>query len=391
VDTADVSHIVYVESNIAQPDKNSILVIRYHSGDISPIQPISSFPTGGSGSSDLTDSGVLDADQQVIVNADRTLLFAVNQGSDTIAVFHILSNGDLEAVDGSPFPSGGKGPASLGLVGDTLVVANKAQDGIRDLSTTAPNYTSFTVQSSGALEPVTGSTISLPEGSSPTHALALADDRLIIGTEEAGPLVALRVDAEGRLAHGPNSPLDPDSEIFGSGFPAPKEFALGLGAVPSSHLLYIAMPTVPALATYSYSASGRLRFISSVPVAGSFLPCWVQITQDGRWLYTSNAATDSLTVFDIHTNQVRPRQIQTVALEGPGNPWNIKLDPSDGVLFSLTPRDTLSVPLGEGNTLHALTIGSDGKLTETSSSPLKLPVPPDANPQGLAVIPGQSP
>jgi hypothetical protein len=40
----------------------------------------------------------------VIVNRDHTLLFAVNGGSDTIAVFHINGDGTLTPVDGSPFP-----------------------------------------------------------------------------------------------------------------------------------------------------------------------------------------------------------------------------------------------------------------------------------------------
>jgi hypothetical protein len=49
-------------------------------------------------------------------------LFAVNSGSDTIAVFHIQGNGALTPVEGSPFPSGGNDPVSLGLNGNTLFV-----------------------------------------------------------------------------------------------------------------------------------------------------------------------------------------------------------------------------------------------------------------------------
>ncbi|MCA1838538.1 MAG: hypothetical protein LC674_07295, partial [Actinobacteria bacterium] len=92
--------------------------------------------------------------------------------------------------------------------------------------------------------------------------------------------------------------------------------------------------------------------------------------------------------YDIHANPVRPRQIQEVELNGSGNPWNIELDPSNKLLFALTPRDTLKVPLGEGNTLHVLQVDDNGTLTEVDSSPLDLPVPEDANPQGLAVVGG---
>src|SRR5205807_849789 len=78
-------------------------------------------------------TGALDADQQVVTNAAHTLLFAVNQGSDTIAVFRIARDGNLHPVKGSPFPSGGHAPTSVGLVGDTLVVANNNQYGVRQL------------------------------------------------------------------------------------------------------------------------------------------------------------------------------------------------------------------------------------------------------------------
>ena len=48
----------------------------------------------------------------------RRLLFAVNGGSNTIAVFHILADGGLRAVEGSPFASRGVNPVGIGLRGD---------------------------------------------------------------------------------------------------------------------------------------------------------------------------------------------------------------------------------------------------------------------------------
>ena len=48
-------------------------------------------------------------------------------------MFRVAPNGALTAVAGSPFPSYGRAPTSLGLAGNTLIVANKAQDGVRNL------------------------------------------------------------------------------------------------------------------------------------------------------------------------------------------------------------------------------------------------------------------
>jgi hypothetical protein len=162
------------------------------------------YPTGGSGSHDLSNSGVLDADQEVITNPQRTLLFAVNSSSDTIAVFHIRAGGGLTPVAGSPFGSNGKAPSSLGLAGSTLIVANKAQDGVRDLRSVPPNYTSFHVRSDGSLGRAMSS-IRVPPGSSPLQAYVTPDHKVLITSEESGVLRAFRIGRRGTLRQGPRS------------------------------------------------------------------------------------------------------------------------------------------------------------------------------------------
>jgi hypothetical protein len=103
-------------------------------------------------------------------------------------------------------------------------------------------------------------------------------------------------------------------------------------------------------------------------------------------LFTANADTNNMSAFDIGSDPSNPRQIQTFGLKGAGNPWNEALDPSDRYVLVITPRDTPKVPAGEGNTIHVLRVGTDGTLSEVDTSPTKLPVPDNANPQGLAVI-----
>jgi hypothetical protein len=381
-----VAAVAYVQSNIAAAGKNSVMMIPYHAGDMRPLA-MSQCSSGGSGSTDLTDSGALDANDQIIVNPRHTLLFSANQGSDTIAVYRIQPNGGLQPVPGSPFPSGGKAPSSLGLSGNTLVVSNKAQDGVRDLSKEAPNYTTFTVAADGKLTPIAGSTINAKPGSSPTDASVPARGGVAFGTEESGPIRSFSISRQGVLTQAPGSPYDPPAQAYAAGFDPAKQFALGVATHPKQNLVYMGLPTIPSLAVYSFSpATGALRFISSTPVQGAYLPCWIQITKDGHWLYTSNADTGNVTVFDI-SSPTKPKQIQTLTYQTPGNPWNIQLSPDDKFLFGITPRDTFKTPPGEGNTAHVMSIGSDGKLTElNAASPVKLPVPAGVNPQGIAVV-----
>ena len=123
------SDYVYVETNIKTPNGNSIAgFVSGPNGQMRPI-PGSPFLTGGAGTQYTgVNVGPSDSDQNIITNRDHTLLFAVNSGSDTIAVFHIGENGALTPVEGSPFPSGGNDPVSLGLSGSTLFVVNKSGD-----------------------------------------------------------------------------------------------------------------------------------------------------------------------------------------------------------------------------------------------------------------------
>jgi 6-phosphogluconolactonase (cycloisomerase 2 family) len=122
------SGVVYVESNIGTPGGNSIFAFRRDSqGNLTPL-PGSPFLTGGTGIFDASlKLGPFDSDQNVIVNPEHTLVFAVNSGSNTIAVFHIRSDGRLSAVEGSPFASGGINPVSVGLKNDC--VANARSEG----------------------------------------------------------------------------------------------------------------------------------------------------------------------------------------------------------------------------------------------------------------------
>ena len=380
---SEPSGVLFVESNQAQPGANSVLGFAFQSGDLRPLS-IQETPTGGSGSTDLSDSGVLDADQQLLVDPNGRLLFAVNQGSDSIAVFRVQDHGELAPVQGSPFPSGGAAPASVGLRGNTLIVANKAQDGVRDLSALAPNYTTFTVGGGGRLTP-TGSTFTAPLGSSPTQAFVVPHRDVVVSTEESGPIRSFELTKSGALVQAPGSPLAPDDSLFPPGFPDSKKFGLGIDGYPSLPLVYINMPTVSKLAVYSVDPSGRLTFIRGLDNAGSVLPCWVLITRDGRFLYTANAGNDTVSAFSL-SDPLNPHQLQTLTLKGKGNPWNLRFDPSQRYLFVNTPRATEVTPPGEGNSLHSLRIGTDGRLSELADSPVPVPVALATQPSGLATV-----
>jgi DNA-binding beta-propeller fold protein YncE len=379
----DVQGVVYVESNIARPNGNSVLALQYReNGDLHPLR-IAEYPTGGAGSADLTDSGVLDADQHLRMYPSRRLLFAVNQGSDTVAVFHVAGDGSLTPVAGSPFPSGGKAPASVGFSGDVAIVANKAQDGVRDLTKVPPTYATFHITPDGALTQF-GATISAPPGNSSTDALVGPDGRFVMSTEEGGPFRAFELGAGG-LTQGANSPLTPDPSIFPPSLDPKLRWGLGISTHPTQKIVYVGMATVHKIAVYTYDDTARLTFVRAVDAPGAMLPCWTLVNDAGTRLYTANAGNNTMSVFDL-TDPLTPKPLQTLKLHDDGNPWDMRFDPTQKMVFLVDPRARMNVPPGAGQGLHTLLINPDGTLTEPSYSPVTLPVALNVNPFGMAVF-----
>jgi hypothetical protein len=385
--TAPFDGTAYVETNSPASDGNAILALRYHGGSLQPLR-IASYPTGGSGSHDLLDRGVLDADQQVVVNARHTLLFAINQSSDTIAAFHIATDGSLQPVKGSPFSSGGTAPGSLGISGDLLVVANKAHDGVRDLRKLSPNYTTFRIQDDGTLRH-TGTTVTEPPRSSPTQVYVAPGGRLVFTTEESGVLRAFALGRDGSLTEAPGSPQPVPTSAFPQGKRFKPVWPAGLSANPRTPgVLYTGFPNLYSIGAYSYAPNGALSYVADAQDPAAVLPCWSVVSRDGRRLYFANAGSDNVSVWDVGSDPRHPRLMQTLKLPGGGNPWNLQLSPDGRFLFVITPRQVAAIAHpGSGNLVHVLAVGPSGKLAELDSSPVSLPVPLGTNPLGLALVP----
>src|SRR4051812_7726448 len=383
---------IYVESNKSGSDANSVLAFRYRGGSISAAQ-VKEYPTGGSGSHDLSNSGALDVEGSVAISPGHKLLFAVNAGSDTIAVFRIANDGSLTPAPGSPFPSQGTAPGSVDYRDGHLFVANKAHDGVRDLRTVTPNYASFAVAASGALTPV-GQPQPAPAGASPTQAFVTPDGKVMMGTDEqgatpraAGLFHSFRIGADGALSNAPGSPYTLSRRILADKTPDQFAWAQGLVALPRPRLVYAGVANLALLVVHSYDKRGRIKFVSSMTVEGASLPCWVELSRDRRFLYTGNAGNNTMSVFDIAADPRHPRQIQTLRLKNRGNPWNFTVDPTGRFIFLVDIRAVgAAVPAGEGNELHTLAIGRDGRLSE-KRSPVPIPVPVGTNPWGIAVAP----
>ena len=398
----------YVLSNRPETGQNTVVAIRYGANGFAPLR-LREYPTKGTGSSHEGLGAPTDGDQQIQVDAKRKLLFAVNQGSDTVAVFHIQEDGGLEPVKGSPFPSGGTGPISIGLSDATVLVVNKGYDGKRKLNDPGM-VAQFQLGEHGTLTPK-GRPIRIDPGAGPPQALVIDRADIVVVPElVTGPYRTLRRSADGTFRAGSTTPVTDEqralgtpiretlAQLLGGADKVPKRLpplpqgTEGLSFHPEQDIMYSAQPPLSLLMVHEFDRSGRLTFVRGVKIQGGFLACWSTVSPDGRWLYVSNAGTHTIAVFDVRDPR-NPLQVQSLMLDGGGgHTFNIHIDSTGKRLFVLDSFEpTLDRP-GLGNQLHVLSIGQGGRLSiPARGSLVRLPVSWDTGVFGLALVPRVTP
>ena len=376
---AGTADVIYLESN--STSGNAIFAYRFNF--ISSPSLISTTPAGGIGVFDATFAlGPFDSDQNLIENATGTMLFAVNSGSNTIAVFKIQANGTLIPVKGSPFASSGSDPVSIGLKDDTLVVVNKDQDPAQNGNLTLPNYTTFKVSRGGELVPVPDSTVSVAYGSSPSQALVASRDDVVFGADFLGGLLqSFSLDPGGHLQQNLPQAL-PNSVFEGQ---AGGHQPLGMRTHPFLPILYVDITPISQVAVYTYDPAGRLSFVRTVPDSGT-APCWAIVDHAGTHLYVTNTGDNSITVYSL-ADPFNPIEIQHFVMANTtGAVFSTVIDHSDDWIYVSSERSSASAT-ASANAFHVLKVASDGTLTEPFP-PTVLPVTGNmpTRAQGIAVF-----
>jgi 6-phosphogluconolactonase len=353
-DSPVVGH-VYVNDNTA-PLNTVAAFDRHLDGSLTPIKG-SPFPTGGGG----TGAGI-GSQGALQLSRDGRYLLAVDAGSDQLSVLKVRPDGTLRPVRGGVVSSGGIEPVSI-AVHDHLVYVANAGDG-------GANYTGFRLLRRGRLRPLPGSTVSLPDGSQPGDVLLSGDGSSLVGTRVGTSLIdSFRVTPAGRLITAPGSPIVAQGPgPFGSEF-----------RPTNPHQLFVSNAhggtdngTVSA---FSVSADGSLDPIGNSPFADfQTAPCWVEISHDGRFLFTTNTASGSISRFAIRDHGAL-RLIGSTPLRGSvaTGPLDARLSPAGGTLWVVD---------GKSNAVSGFAVrGAD--LRELASSPTSLPA--GAAPFGIVV------
>jgi hypothetical protein len=284
---------VYINDNTA-PVNTVAAFNRLADGSLTPV-PGSPFVVGGSG------TGHADASQGSLeLSSDGRYLLAVDAGSNQISVLRIKPDGSLQLAGGSPVASNGVDPVSIAVSGRLVYVANQGPD----VNPGDTNYTGFTLNPGGHLRALPGSTVALPSSSKPGDVLFNGDGSKFVGTRIASSEIdSFTVGDDGLLTSAPGSPFDAQAFTPAQGFGQ-----LGSEFSPTNpDQLFVsdahnaAGGGAPGLvSSFTDAADGTLAPISPSPVKNDGVAsCWVEISQDGAYLFVVNTGSATISSYSI--------------------------------------------------------------------------------------------
>jgi len=288
----------------------------------------------------------------ILTRDEGIRLFAVDAGSNQISVVDV-HNGHL-SLEGV-FPSGGVGPISLSYRDGLLYVLNAANG-----SAASANVAGFKVDDAGDLHPIPGATRLLSTAHpNPAQVQIDPSGRWLLVTEKLNNLIDVYpIHADGSLGARtgfPSTGLYP----FGMAFnPAmPQEFIVddGFGFAGSNG--------TGAVTAYSL-ARGSVRLINGPVADFQLAPCWMVITRDGRFAYTSNPDSHNISGFSIgEEGRISLLNANGLTASTPADtfPLEESLSNNNRFLYVLDSRLLLTPP-GPA-TLSGFRIHHDGSLT----------------------------
>jgi len=266
---------VYTMTNAVEG--NSVLVFRRNQAG--KLWPAGEFATEGLG----TGTG-LGNQGAVILDPANRWLFVVNPGSNDISVFAVDEDG-LTLVDRAP--SNGQQPVSLTFSHNLLYVLNSG-GGVGASDT----ISGFVVAADGKLSAIAGSTRPLSGPSTgPAQIQFNSDGDVLVVTEKATDMIdTYTVDSAG-IPSGPNTQLSVGTTPFGFAFGKRDQLFVSEAAGGA--------PDQSSVSSYVLAEDGELNVVSASAGTTETAACWVVTSNDGRFAYTTNAGSGSVSAYRI--------------------------------------------------------------------------------------------
>ena len=283
--------------------------------------------SGGNGS-----GGGLGNQGGVILADEGEVLLAVNAGSNSISSFNINNNG-LHLK--STVSSGGMTPVSIAQHDDIVFVLNGGGTN---------NISGFKLKDNGKLYPIPNSTRPLSAASTgPAQISFIKGGKVLVVTEKAtNKIITYTVNEYGipGMMHSRNS-----SSATPFGFEKKNGNIFVSEAVGGA-------PGASVLSSYDISNNGIITLIAGSVGAGQSAACWVVITNNGKYAYTTNTASNNISTFDI-TNTGGISVSQAISATTEAGPVDAALSENSKYLY---------VRNGTGKSIQAYTVSNNGSL-----------------------------
>ena len=336
---------VYTLTNAAGGNE----VVAFHRAENGSLTPLGTFATGGNGVGGTLDP--LTSQFAVVLNESHDALFAVDAGSDDITSFRVGAQGALTLA--SRVSSGGTRPNSIAAHGNLVYALNSGNNTV----------SGFRVGGGAQLVALPHSTRALAQGADGAAAIRFTPDgkRPIVSERVSNRLEVFAVRDNGRLSDPVVTPGN-GSASFGFDITARNQ--------------PIVSETQGTLTSYALAANRTLSPITASISTGGNAPCWVTITADGRFAYTTNSASGTLAGYAVdvagHLTRLTPN-----GPTGDSGPGAVPLD-----FDHVGNRFLYTLEAGTG-TIGTFAINADGTLAAHADVPAGAPA---SGMQGLAAF-----
>jgi len=330
--SADGFGAVYTSTNAASG--NAILV--YNRAVDGSLAYQGSYATGGLGS-----GASLGSQSAVILSQNNHWLFVVNAGSNQISTFAVGSKGLTLA---SVVDSGGTYPVSLTTYQDWLYVLNAGGSG---------NIQGFMIADAGWLMPIAGSSQPVSNGgvgAAPGLAQVAfnSDGTTLVVTEKTTSLLDTYPVVNG-VAGAPSTHASAGAVPFGFAF--------------DRHNHAVVSEASGSVSSYLIDANG-FGVISPAVVNSQVAACWIAISKNGKYAYTTNAGSGTISSYTIAGDGSLSLLSAVAGSTGAGSaPVDMAFSNNGAFLYALA------------NAAHTITMfqmGADGSLNNLGA--MSIPV-----------------
>jgi 6-phosphogluconolactonase (cycloisomerase 2 family) len=320
---ASVGHVYTIDNS---PTDNRVLIFnRAADGSLSPAGSVSTDGTG-------TGGGL--GNQGAVILFNR-LLLAVSAGSNELTSFRVGAGGSLTLIN--TVASGGVLPVSVAAEGRLVYVLNAGGTG---------NISGFSLSSSGVLSPIAGSSRPLSSGTAGAAQIEFArNGRVLIVTEKATNNISTYTVAANGMTTGPLVTASHGQTPFG--------FGVRNGLVVVSEA-FGGAPDLSALSSYEVGTDGSLSLISGSVGTTETAACWIVITASGRFAYTTNTFSNTISGYAIHQGALTLLDADGVTATTDAGPIDLALSRNSQFIYALN---------GAAGTIQGWAVNGDGSLT----------------------------